>query len=125
MNRNNSAIKPLFTAILLIVLTSGFFACTKYQYTLPAVDPAATWHLQTDIQPIFTANCTACHGNAITPDLREGKSYQALTKAGYVTLPAESSKLYLKMTSSSHISRSTETERLKVLYWITQGAKNN
>lgn len=125
MKHKHMTIKSVFTALFLVVSAAGFFACEKAQYTPPAVDPTATWHLQADIQPIFTANCIACHGGSLSPDLREGKSYLALTKGGFVTTPAEQSKLYLKMTSGSHLSRSTVTEQLKVLYWITQGAKNN
>jgi len=29
------------------------------------------------------------------------------------------------MTGSDHTARSTDTEKLKVLYWIEQGALNN
>jgi hypothetical protein len=125
MDRNNKGIRSVFAAILLVSSVAGFTSCEKYKYTPQAVDPSATWHLQTDIQPIFNANCISCHGSALSPDLRDGKSYQSLIKGGYVSLPAESSKLYSKISGGSHLSRSTETERLKVLYWITQGALNN
>lgn len=125
MKHNYKTIKSVFAAFLLVVTAAGFYACEKYQYTPPAVDPSVTWHFQADIQPIFNANCITCHGGSLSLDLREGKSYQALTKGGYVNTPAESSKLYAKITGSSHISRTTETEKLKILYWITQGAQNN
>jgi hypothetical protein len=125
MNRNNKSIRSVFAALLLVSSVAGFYSCEKYQFTPPAVDPSATWHFQTDIQPIFNSNCVTCHGGSRSPDLREGKSYQSLTKGGYVSLPAESSKLYSKISGDSHLSRSTEAERLKILYWITQGAQNN
>jgi hypothetical protein len=125
MNQKLNRIRQILVALVLIAAVEGFSSCEKYSYTPPAVDPAATWHFQTDIQPIFTANCITCHGGLQSPNLSDGKSYLALTKGGYVNVPAESSKLYSQMTSSSHTARSTDADKLKVLYWITQGALNN
>jgi hypothetical protein len=125
MNQKLNRIRQILGAMVLIAAVEGFSSCEKYSYTPPAVDPDATWHFQTDIQPIFNANCVTCHGGIKSPDLRDGKSYLALTKGGFVTAPAESSNLYSKMKDSDHSARSTEAEKLKVLYWITQGALNN
>jgi len=125
MNRKTKIIRNILTAFFFIIIISGSMSCEEFKVQQPAVDPLATWRLQTDIQPIFNDNCTSCHGTSRAPDLRDGKSFNALTNGGYVTMPAETSRLYSTMESTSHISRSTETERLKVLYWITQGAKNN
>lgn len=125
MNNYHMKIKSIFAAVLLMALTNAFYSCEKYQYTPPAVDPQTTWHLQAEIQPIFTASCVSCHGGSLSPDLRNGKSYQALKGGGYVNLPAENSKLYMQMNTTSHLPRSSETDRLKILYWITQGAQNN
>jgi hypothetical protein len=118
-------IKYILVSLVLIASVTGFSSCEKNSYAVQAVDPSATWHFQADIQPIFSANCVTCHGGSRAPDLRDGKSYLALTKGGYVNTPAASSKLYTKMSGSDHASRSTEGEKLKVLYWITQGALNN
>lgn len=115
----------MLVALVLLAAVEGFSSCEKYTFTPPAVDPNAVWHFQTDIQPIFNANCLACHGAALNPDLRSGKSYLALTKGGYVNLPAATSRLYVQITSSSHTSRSSDADKLKILYWITQGALNN
>jgi hypothetical protein len=125
MNHYNMKIKSIFAAVLLLTITAAFYSCEKYKYTPPAVDPQTTWHFQADIQPIFTANCVACHAGSLSPDLRDGKSYQSLKGSGYINLPAENSKLYKQMNTTSHLPRSTETDRLKVLYWITQGTQNN
>jgi hypothetical protein len=125
MNRKLYRIKQIFVALVLIAAIEGLNSCEKYSYTPPAVDPTATWHFQTDIQPIFNSNCVTCHGGTRSPDLRAGKSYLFLTTGGYVKAPAASSRLYLQMTSSDHAPRSTDAEKLKVLYWITQGALNN
>ena len=125
MNQKLNRMKQILVALALIAAVEGFTSCEKYTYTPPAVDPNTAWSLSTDIQPIFNASCISCHGGTVSPDLRDGKSFNALTKGGYVASPAESSRLYSKMVSGSHEARSTAAEKLKALYWITQGAKNN
>jgi len=91
----------------------------------PVVNTLDTLHFKTDIQPIFDAKCTTCHGVLRAPDLRSGKSFAALTTGGFVDLPGETSKLYVKMTSADHTPRSTEADKQKVLIWINQGAMDN
>ena len=125
MNQKVKKVRQSLVAVIILAAAAGFISCEKYSYAPPAVDPAAPLHFQTDIQPIFTANCISCHGGTKSPDLRDGKSYNALTKGGYVNAPAGSSRLYSQMISSSHLSRSTDADKLKVLYWITQGVRNN
>lgn len=125
MNRKLGKTRKELVFAVIISAAAILTSCEKYSYNPPAVDPNAAWSLSTDIQPIFNANCITCHGGTIRPDLREGKSYSSLTTGGYVTSPGESSRLYRKMTDPSHAARSTASEKLKVLYWINQGAKNN
>jgi len=125
MNQKINRIRQILIILVLIAAVEGFSSCEKYTYTPPAVDPNAEWSLKTDIQPVFNASCVSCHGGTVAPDLRDGKSFTALSKGGYVTAPAETSRLYAKMVDGGHESRSTAAEKLKVLYWITQGAKNN
>ena len=127
MNPKAKKVKQSLVAVILLAAFTGFTSCEKYSFLPPAVNPNETWHFQGDIQPIFSAKCISisCHGGPQAPDLRPGKSYNALTKGGYVNAPAETSRLYVKMNSSEHLPRSTEADRLKVLYWIQQGALNN
>jgi hypothetical protein len=125
MNQKLNRIRQILVGLILVAAVAGFSSCEKYQYNPPAVDPDATWSFQTDIQPIFNSSCISCHGGATSPDLREGRSYQALTRGNYLDEPAESSGLYTTMISTGHAARSTQAEKLKVLYWITQGADNN
>jgi hypothetical protein len=127
MNQKLKRIRQMFVALILIAAAEGFSSCEKYSFSPPAVDPNQTWHFQTDIQPIFNSDCVTCHnGVKQFPDLSNGKSYLALTKGGYVTFPGETSRLYHQMsTNSEHIPRSTDAEKLKVLYWINQGALDN
>lgn len=125
MNHKFNKIKKILVAFVLLAAITGISSCEKYAYTPPAVDPNNTFLFQTDIQPIFSSNCITCHSGKQSPDLRDGKSFLSLTKGGYVNTPAENSRMYLKMSGSDHSSRSTGTEKLKILYWITQGAINN
>jgi hypothetical protein len=127
MNHRIDKIRQILVALALIAAVEGFSSCEKYSFSPPAVDPNQIWHFQTDIQPIFNTNCVTCHnGVKQFPDLRNGKSYLALTKGGFVTLPGQTSKLYHQMsTNSEHIPRTTDLEKLKVLSWINQGALNN
>ena len=125
MNQKLKRIRQIFVALVLIAAVEGFSSCEKYSYTERPVDPNTTWHFQADIQPIFDSNCITCHGGVQAPDLRTGKSYLSLTKGGFVKAPGELSRLYIQMNSSGHSSKSTSSDKFKVLYWINQGSLNN
>lgn len=126
MNQNVRKTRVILSIAILVIALAGFASCEKYTFIPPAVDPNYEWKLSEDIQPIFNNNCITCHGGTQIPDLRTGKSFIALTKGGYVNLPAETSILYQQITTeSSHIPKTTDTEKQKILYWITQGPKNN
>jgi hypothetical protein len=125
MNEKVKKMVTSLTAAVVLMAIVMLASCEKYTFTPPAVDPNYDWSLANDIQPIFNANCVSCHGGTLSPDLSSGKSFNSLTKGGYVNLPAESSELYTKVISSGHTARTTDTEKLKILYWIAQGALNN
>jgi hypothetical protein len=125
MNQKIILIRQILASFVVIVAITGIYSCEKYSYTLPKISTVDTLHFSTDIQPIFSANCTSCHGAAKAPDLRVDKSFAALTKGGYITPPAETSTLYTIMISASHEARSSATDKQKVLIWIQQGALNN
>ena len=117
--------RQILVAFILVAAITGLSSCEKYSFLPPTIDQTVTLHFQTDIQPIFDANCTRCHGGLTSPNLTAAKSYQSLTTGGYVNLPAESSRLYTQIISSGHTARSTDTGKLKILSWIKQGALNN
>jgi hypothetical protein len=126
MNQKFNRMRHILVALVLIAAVAAFSSCEKYSFSPPAVDPNQTLHFQADIQPIFNSNCVTCHGANRAPDLRNGKSYLALTKGKFVIPPGETSKLYHQMsTNSEHIPRSTDGEKLKILLWINKGALNN
>jgi hypothetical protein len=124
MNRKSIKLTKNLVAVIILITAAIFTSCEKVKELPIPFDPTATWHFQSDIQPIFNANCITCHNGSRSPDLRTGKSYSSLSK-GYVIASAESSRLYLKITSSDHLSRTTDNEKSKILYWIKQGALNN
>ena len=115
------------SAIILLIISVGFVSCEKYVYDPPTVDPEVDVLFATEIVPLFTANCLGCHGCAISPDLRAANAYESLTDGGYVnTTTPETSRIYTKITSNHATSTNiSELDRLKLLTWITQGAKNN
>jgi hypothetical protein len=126
MNQKVSKVKLSLAVVVLLMAIAGFTSCEKYTFTPPEVDPNKAWSLKDDIQPIFSAKCVSCHGGALSPDLRSGKSWDALKKGGFVDLPAETSELYVQVAAkSSHIPKTSDVEKQMILYWITQGAKNN
>lgn len=121
-------IKKFLVVFVLIAAGTGFSSCEKYKFNPPAVDPNATWHFQADIQPIFNEKCavSSCHGGPVSPKLSSGLSFQALKNGGYVNTPGETSRLYKKITEDpAHAAKTSAAEKLKILYWINQGALNN
>jgi hypothetical protein len=125
MNQNVKKIRQILAGLLLITAAAGFSSCEKYQWAPVKVDPEVVIFFQQDIQPILTAKCATCHTATKAPDLRDGKSYAALTKGAYINLPGETSKIYLKMIGTDHAARSSDLDKQNVLNWINQGAKNN
>jgi hypothetical protein len=124
MNQKPMKLTKNLVAVILLVTAAIFTSCEKVKELPIPFDPTAIWHFQSDIQPIFNANCITCHNGSRSPDLRSGKSYSALNK-GYLIPPAETSRIYVKITSSDHLSRTTDIQKAKILYWIKQGALNN
>jgi hypothetical protein len=125
MDQKTKMIKRWLVAIVVVIAAATFSACEKFEVQPIPFDANTTWHFQADIQPIFNANCITCHNGSKSPDLRDGKSYSALSK-GYVNSPAESSRLYVKISSSTtHIPRTSDNQKLMILNWIKQGALNN
>ena len=125
MKQKAKILKPGIVAFIILAGAALVASCEKYAYNVETVNPVDTVLFQTEIQPIFTANCIVCHKGTRNPDLRDGQSYSSLTTGGFVNLPAETSKLYSQITSGSHDSFTLPGEKQKILIWILQGAQNN
>ena len=112
--------------ILLILLLSGCYFDEGEEIILPDVVSFAT-----DIQPIFSTNCTSCHPVLVAPpDLTEGSSYEAITNGVYIVPnDLEASVLYQRLEGNPSVMPpsgglpSTDIELVKS--WIEQGAPDN
>jgi hypothetical protein len=125
MNQISKIAKVIAGIIVTVVVLASVSSCEKFALTYPKVNTTDSLHFSTDIQPVFNGICINCHNGSTSPDLREGKAYNALKNGGYINLPGETSRLYVKITGTSHSSRTTDVQKQKILIWINQGAKNN
>ncbi len=125
MDQKIKKLTGLLVAIVLLVTSVVFNSCEKVKEIPIPFNASTPWSFKTDVQPIFDANCITCHNGSRSPDLRDGKSYSALSK-GYINQPGSGSRLYVKISSSTtHIPKTTDSQKLIILNWINQGAKNN
>jgi len=122
--------KILKNLLLFFSITTAviyFTSCEKYSYLVepPTIDTTKIIYYSKDIQPIFDAKCVSCHRGALAPDLRPDNSYEALSKGGFLTLPAENSKLYdYVINRTSHISYTNQEEKGIIYSWLLQGAED-
>lgn len=117
----NRKINVFFTGLILIGIL--FSSCEKV--IIPEAKVEGEMKFSVNILPIFN-KCNTCHGGTQKPDLRSDFAYKSLTTGGYInTAVPEDSKLYMKIISSSHESRTTSEEKKMILLWIQQGALNN
>jgi mono/diheme cytochrome c family protein len=100
---------------------------TKYPDFTVAVDVS----FATDIQPIFDANCVACHPTLSSPDLTSGNSYAAITNGTYI-VPGNltTSTLYQRLLGNGGALMPTtgalsSSDIDLVMNWILQGAQDN
>jgi ssDNA-binding Zn-finger/Zn-ribbon topoisomerase 1 len=123
------------TVIVAFALAAISFAgCEKYVIKSTEIDPNEARSFKEDILPIFSNHsCTNCHvsgKNAL--DLEAAKAYASLKSNKCITTtPPESAKLYNHFVNSSGTSiphsgiTLLDVEEQYILYWITQGAKDN
>ena len=114
-------VKTFFVSTLFLLSACQYDEVLPTEVELP--DDPVSYEL--DIQPIFDGACIQCHGGSISPDLRSGSSFNALTSGNYIDTNApENSTLYqlLNNLGSSHEGRANPTERALILKWIEEGA---
>lgn len=115
-------IPVFFGGIIATILL--FSACEKVVFP-PAGDVPDNISYSTDIQPIWDSKCVSCHGGKQSPDLRPDVSYGELIGGGYINTDDPASSVLMQQLFGSHKSRASETEKLWIQGWISQGAKNN
>jgi len=102
-------------------------ACEKEIFE-PVVIPNEEQSFSVDIQPILNNACTSCHPPAKGLDLNAGTAYDALVPefaASADSVNPEGSKLYRKLTGTSHSPRTSDVEKQTILKWISQGVPDN
>jgi len=125
--------KKSYIYSLLFVFALVLNACT-YDFIaeeeLPPVDPNVDVLYSTQIQPIFTDKCVACHkpgGEA--PDLTAANSYNSIKSTNLVNLTTPASSVIYTFPgyqATTHTWKQySAAEAQLVLTWIQQGAKNN
>jgi mono/diheme cytochrome c family protein len=131
MKQKVNMIRQSLVAVLIVAAVAGFAgitSCEKVRTPPAPFDSLAVMSLKTDIQPIFNSNCAtaSCHGSAKSPNLSDGKSFNALLTGGYIKAPLKESRLYLQMNRPHPTSGFSATnDRKKIQSWVTQGALNN
>ena len=121
---------------LLIIIGVGLTLESCYYDKYPILEPTTIdVSFATHIQPIFDANCIACHAGSLNPDLREGKSYDALMSLPAGSIVSGNSAGSELMEMLNHDPKSNNpmppgsplplVKRTLFANWIDQGAKNN
>ncbi len=111
----------------LLLFLSGCY----YDQALEEVTPSENISFSTDIQPILTSNCTACHPTLVpSPDLTVGNSYTSITNGVYIIAnDVDNSLLYQRLIGKPSIMPPSgslpASEIILIKNWIDQGALNN
>ena len=126
MKKSNIYFLLFVFGLLLNACTYDFIA----EEELPPVDPTVTISFSTQIIPIFTDKCVACHKPGSTaPDLTAANAYNSIKTMNLANTAAPETSLiytYPNPTSTMHTwKKYSAAEAQLVLTWIQQGAKNN
>lgn len=110
--------KRVISIFALIILVFGFHSCEKFEIIIGS-------DFQTDIEPIFTGSCSACHPSLLKPDFTKGNVYTSLTqfeggKLLDMDLPEES--FVLVKATDGHGSDISPNQKEAIIKWITNGA---
>ena len=115
-----------------IILMLFISSCYYDEVVEEVIPPNNEVFFATDIQPIFTAHCIACHNGGLDPDLREGTSYNFITVTDpnqVVPNDADGSELYQRLIGVGNImppaGALSNADIALVETWINQGALDN
>ena len=126
--------KKSYIYFLLFVIGLLLNACTYdfiAQEVVTPVDPTVDVLFSTQIVPIFSAKCVACHktgGQA--PDLTPPNAYNSIMTMKLANTAAPETSLIYEYPNPANTANHTwqkysAAEAELVLTWIKQGAKNN
>jgi len=125
MSQKINLTKHIIAAGLLLFSAAAFVSCEKYVYEKPKIDLTIPVSFQDEILPLFS-QCTGCHSGSRDFDARIEKAYTSIIEKNLVNTSApESSKFITTINSTGHPQLLSDTEKQKILAWISQGALNN
>ncbi|MCK9421077.1 MAG: hypothetical protein M0Q38_00575 [Bacteroidales bacterium] len=128
--QKNKLIHLLSFLFGVFLLSACEYATTKPDVP-PPPPPGDSTSFSLKVQPIFNATCTrsGCHDGRVTPDLRSGKSYEALMSMEPETVipfhGADSELYKILQPGGSMASYGNPTDNATIKFWIDEGAKNN
>ena len=118
--------KKIFQILLIVVgglLMNSCYYDELQDPVIPELPSDVDILFGTQIQPIFTNNCTGCHNANRDPDLRAGFAYSALVPQYVIANNADGSRLYTQLVGGHQGLAADKIALIKT--WINQGAKNN
>jgi len=120
---NKSILLLLFFPLILLVSCEKEFVSLSDKGYYSKVDSIK---FNTEIIPIFKANCIRCHDALNALPLDSAMAYNALIVGNYVNiLKPEVSKFFVNNTPGHPDDYLVPLERQKIYDWIEQGAHNN
>ena len=130
INMNKSLFIGVAVAAFMMLLATS--SC-QYKFIVePVPEPPApgdTISFSLDIVPIWTEQaCTGCHNTGgQSPDLTPDNAYNSLMTTGMVNteVPADSKIYYYPLPDGNHYKKYSTQQAADVLWWITDGAKDN
>lgn len=127
--------KKLFRIVLVSSLSLLCFSCyydelIERPIDIPDIpDIPENVSYANEVQPIFTDYCISCHAGSLSPDLRPGKSYDALVPDYVIAGDPLGSTLFQSLPGIGHpmnVGFELSDEDIAIIYaWIDQGAENN
>ena len=124
-----------YFAIVFVIFTLSVIACEKFVIEGPERPENVSF--KENLIPIFTSNCTSCHGGANSPNLKAELAYNSLISGGYVSVEnSGESKLYKVLlerhkTYGEKLIKDPKSDSASyylkdyILVWIEEGAENN
>lgn len=122
--------KSKYPKIALMLTACSFMLCScEYNYArYEDAESTGSAKLASDVQPIFTAKCAACHnGSTANPDLTTSKAYNSLINGEYIDTQNPSTSKLMQKINDNHPTTNTlsSTQKNTILQWIQEGAANN
>lgn len=125
--------KELKTSYILIFVVIAMFSACEYNFITPdtgePVDPEVPISFSSGVEPIWTSqSCVNCHNGDGVFSLKPGEAYQSLISNNLLELDNAENSLIIKVpgTRGTHANLTyVGNQKLLIITWIKQGAKDN